>query len=220
VTPALGGAAEKWAAKQPGRVEIHKRGIGIVLGKLDDELCLAGIDLDTCRNPETGEMTPWAQEILDKFPSYTEISPSQTGVKIFFLVRMEDKAELARYPKAYRKPGGGDHTPGVECYVGGRYFTITDQLYGNETALRVIPAETVRWLHNVAGPAIKGKASRGEKAGQREQYDANSNAPPWVITHRHFRRADRDEAPDFRAPLPGSPISESMCAWIALICSA
>jgi hypothetical protein len=43
---------------------------------------------------------------------------------------------------------------------------------------------------------------------------------PWVITHRHFRRADRDEAPDFRAPLPGSPISESMCAWIALICSA
>ena len=41
-----------------------------------------------------------------------------------------------------------------------------------------------------------------------------------VITHRHFRRADRDEAPDFRAPLPGSPISESMCAWIALICSA
>jgi len=41
-----------------------------------------------------------------------------------------------------------------------------------------------------------------------------------VITHRHFRRAYRDEAPDFRAPLPGSPISESMCAWIALICSA
>ena len=26
------------------------------------------------------------------------------------------------------------------------------------------------------------------------------------------------EAPDFRAPLPGSPISESMCAWIALTC--
>jgi len=40
-----------------------------------------------------------------------------------------------------------------------------------------------------------------------------------VITHRHFRRAYRDEAPDFRAPLPGSPISESMSAWIALICS-
>jgi len=51
-----------------------------------------------------------------------------------------------------------------------------------------------------------------------------ANIPPDhsinVITHRHFRRADRDEAPDFRAPLPESPISESMCAWIALICSA
>ena len=50
-------------------------------------------------------------------------------------------------------------------------------------------------------------------------YYAYGGAGP-VITHRHFRRADRDEAPDFRAPLPGSPISESMCAWIALICSA
>ncbi len=28
------------------------------------------------------------------------------------------------------------------------------------------------------------------------------------------------EAPDFRAPLPGSPISESMTSWNGLICSA
>jgi hypothetical protein len=28
------------------------------------------------------------------------------------------------------------------------------------------------------------------------------------------------EAPDFRAPLPGSPISESMSSWNGLICSA
>jgi hypothetical protein len=28
------------------------------------------------------------------------------------------------------------------------------------------------------------------------------------------------EAPDFRAPLPGSPISESMSSWKGLICSA
>ena len=52
------------------------------------------------------------------------------------------------------------------------------------------------------------------------ELDPTPLPPRRVITHRHFRRADRDEAPDFRAPLPGSPISESMCAWIALICSA
>jgi primase-polymerase (primpol)-like protein len=46
---------------------------------------LAGIDLDTCRDDETGAIEPWASEIIDRFASYTEISPSWTGVKIYFL---------------------------------------------------------------------------------------------------------------------------------------
>jgi primase-polymerase (primpol)-like protein len=43
----------------------------------------AGIDLDNCRNPATGELQLWATEILQKFNSYSEISPSHTGVKIY-----------------------------------------------------------------------------------------------------------------------------------------
>jgi len=170
-------AATAWAMRQPGRVEIRRRGIGIVLGVEIGGSTLAGIDLDTCLNPETGEMAPWAQEILDRFPSYAEVSPSKTGVKIFFLVRAEDKAELATYPKAYRKPGGGDHTPGIECYVGGRYFTITDKLYGTETALREIPIETVQWLHEVAGPALRGKPARERK--ERKPREPTPNDLPW-----------------------------------------
>jgi hypothetical protein len=42
----------------------------------------------------------------------------------------------------------------------------------------------------------------------------------FVITHPHFRRADQGDSADFRGPLPGSAISESMNIWIALICSA
>jgi hypothetical protein len=41
-----------------------------------------------------------------------------------------------------------------------------------------------------------------------------------VITHHHFRHADRGGAPDFRAALPRSAISESTCSWNGLICSA
>ena len=41
-----------------------------------------GIDLDDCRNPETGEIAAWAQEIIDRFDSYTEVSPTGTGVRI------------------------------------------------------------------------------------------------------------------------------------------
>jgi hypothetical protein len=45
---------------------------------------IAGVDLDGCRNPETGAIAPWAQRIIDDFASYTEVSPSGTGVKIYF----------------------------------------------------------------------------------------------------------------------------------------
>ena len=47
---------------------------------------IAGVDLDGCRNPDTGEIAPWAQRIIDDFASYTEVSPSGTGVKIYFRI--------------------------------------------------------------------------------------------------------------------------------------
>src|SRR5262245_14333313 len=44
---------------------------------------LGGIDLDGCRNPDSGEVADWAREALVEFDSYVEVSPSGTGVKIF-----------------------------------------------------------------------------------------------------------------------------------------
>lgn len=56
----------------------HVTGIGYVLG--DGE---AGVDLDDCRDPQTGVLTPAAQAIVAALPTYAEISPSQTGIKLF-----------------------------------------------------------------------------------------------------------------------------------------
>jgi hypothetical protein len=42
-----------------------------------------GIDIDGCRNPATGEIAPWALPRIRAADSYTEVSPSGTGVKIF-----------------------------------------------------------------------------------------------------------------------------------------
>src|SRR5262249_34921642 len=53
-------------------------GIGIVLGD-----GLIGIDLDHCRNPETGMIASWALAIVETLDSYAEASPSGTGVHIF-----------------------------------------------------------------------------------------------------------------------------------------
>jgi putative DNA primase/helicase len=83
-------------------------GIGFVFSSGDP---FTGIDLDKCRNPETGELEPWAAEIVAKSGSYAEASPSGTGVHI--IVR----------GKAPNKKRGR-----VEAYSSERYFTMTGRI--------------------------------------------------------------------------------------------
>jgi hypothetical protein len=81
-----------------------------------DDCGLCGIDLDTCRDIETGLYTPWAQEILDYFgEDYAELSPSATGVKLFFAYRLNEIAALRAalgispggWSAAYKNGAGG-----------------------------------------------------------------------------------------------------------------
>jgi hypothetical protein len=53
-------------------------GIGFMLGEAADSTALGGVDLDTCRSSD-GRFDPWAREVIDRFGSYTEVSPSGTG---------------------------------------------------------------------------------------------------------------------------------------------
>ncbi len=93
-------------------------GIGFVLGG-----GFVGVDLDGCRDPETGEMTPQAQQIVDGLDSYTEISPSGKGIHVIC---------LGALPPGGRKATG----QGVELYDSGRYFTVTgNHLTGTATTI-------------------------------------------------------------------------------------
>lgn len=82
-------------------------GIGIVLCATDD---IVGIDMDDCRDLLTGELTPEAAKTLHWLNSYSEISPSKTGVKI--LAR-------GKLPGTIRRRGK------IEAYESERYFTVT-----------------------------------------------------------------------------------------------
>jgi len=84
----------------------------------NDHFC--GVDLDDCRNPETGEAAPWAEKILRDFNSYAEVSPSGTGIKIFCKGRL---------------PHGAVKTRHVEMYDQGRFFTLTGHVWGNYTTI-------------------------------------------------------------------------------------
>lgn len=82
-------------------------GIGYVFSPDDP---YAGIDLDKCRDAASGAIAQWAQDIIDKLDTYTEVSPSGTGVKLFV------RATL---------PDGGRRIGQIECYHEGRFFTVT-----------------------------------------------------------------------------------------------
>jgi transcriptional regulator with XRE-family HTH domain len=92
-------------------------GLGFVFAD-DDPFC--GVDLDKCRNPETGEINADAQKMIDDFASYTEISPSGEGVHI--IVKGKKKGARARNGK-------------IELYDTGRYFTVTGNVLDGHTTI-------------------------------------------------------------------------------------
>lgn len=99
------------------RNKSHLAGIGFVF---TDDDSFVGIDLDHCRDPESGELAEWASTLVDELDSYTEVSPSGTGVKI---VLKSDQ----------QVPSRRKSSPGIEIYSSQRYFTLTGQtLNGHE----------------------------------------------------------------------------------------
>lgn len=88
-------------------------GIGFVFTP-DDPFC--GIDLDDCRDPSAGELKPWGKRWVDALNSYTEVSPSGSGVKIFI--------RGTKPGKSCRKPYEDGE---VEMYDQARFFTVTGQ---------------------------------------------------------------------------------------------
>jgi archaellum biogenesis ATPase FlaH len=103
-------------AYDPGR---HS-GIGYVF-TADDPFC--GIDLDGCRDPKTGRIAEWAREIIVRLDSYTEVSPSGTGVKVF--VRGVSPLDRGRKHDLEGEPAVCDKAPAVEVYDRLRYFAVT-----------------------------------------------------------------------------------------------
>ncbi|MFD1563094.1 hypothetical protein ACFR99_05995 [Haloarchaeobius amylolyticus] len=95
----------------------HERdGVGFVF---TNQGPYVGIDLDDC--VEDGHIDEWAQEIVDTLDSYTEYSPSGTGLHI--IVKGDHPAERQRK---------GD----VEMYEDGQFFTVTGK-HVSETPMTV-----------------------------------------------------------------------------------
>lgn len=129
-------------------------GVGFVFSGDDPYV---GIDLDNCRDPETGVIDPWAAAWIRRLGGYAEVSPSGSGVKII------SKGSL---PSSVGKTIVDGHE--VEIYDRGRFFTITGwRLAGStdpEDSQEAI--EELHALMRAAKPATK-PALRREGGGKR-----------------------------------------------------
>ncbi len=120
-------------------------GIGIMLAPLGEGRHLGGIDLDSCIGDE-GDVASWAREIVELVNSYTEVSPSGHGLKIYLEHDpRETLAEGMRWRKAVRRPSpNGGKEPGIEFYLDRRYFAVTDQLFEGFDTVRHVGLDTLR----------------------------------------------------------------------------
>ncbi|MDX2197995.1 MAG: hypothetical protein SF069_03380 [Phycisphaerae bacterium] len=121
ISPTRGGRASSIDSKSWGTFEqaitvcqaARLEGVGFVFSADDP---YAGVDLDHCIDPTTGQPKPWAQAILDRLDSYSEISPSGAGIKIF-----------VRASKAGPRCKSEYEDGAIEMYDRDRFFTLTGQ---------------------------------------------------------------------------------------------
>jgi putative DNA primase/helicase len=113
-------------------------GIGFVFTASDP---FAGVDLDDCRDPVTGTIADWAQAEITTLASYTEVSPTGTGVKIWVQGKL---------------PSNGRRRKPYELYDAGRFFTMTGMLLpGAPTTVEERQAELSQLHARLFGPKEK-----------------------------------------------------------------
>lgn len=108
-------------------------GIGFMLNP--DVVKLVGVDLDHCL--DNGTPKPWAQDIITTLNSYTEITPSGNGLRVFLFGDLPPKG---------RKNGR------IELYTSGRFLTVTgNHLAGTPDEIKHREAEILSVHRQVFG---------------------------------------------------------------------
>jgi putative DNA primase/helicase len=91
-------------------------GVGCVLTEGDPFVV---IDLDGCRDPVSGALSNFARQIVERFQSFCEVSPSGCGLHIFLL------AEIAQEFLQVSPTGRKNSSLGIEVYHDRRCMTVT-----------------------------------------------------------------------------------------------
>ena len=125
---------------------------------------VVGIDMDNCMDAD-GVVAPWAQEVIRTANSYTEISPSGRGLRIFALGISDG-------------PDWTNNEVGIEVYVGStpRHLTVSGRLLpGAPTRIAPVTPGFLAGLRGSYGRAST--AARLEKKDLPPMPDVLEDAP-------------------------------------------
>ena len=166
---------------------------------------IGAFDLDDCRDIATGELLPEAQELIDKAKSYTEITPSDTGLRIIL------RAKGAKLHRAQLVPNANGMK--IETYRKcARFITVTgnilpgapDQLADgdallDETVAKLDAANKAAKQAKAAGGAKKAKGKKQKldlddiiKNGEGGHFAGNRSAAVWWVIHELLRKNTAD----------------------------
>jgi primase-polymerase (primpol)-like protein len=155
-------------------------GLGCVLGEVGG-VHVCGVDIDNCCDAHARKFTPESREIVIGLDSYSEFSPSGTGVHILMLGTLRDR-------KGIKLPFPG--TKAVELYDSGRYLTFTGRhlektpsdVVERQDAVNALYDRVAATKHQTAGLTVSISLSEEERltrlmAGDRSLYkDDHSTA--------------------------------------------
>ena len=157
-------------------------GPGIMLGD-----GLQGVDLDACID-DAGDVEGWAAEVVARLDSYTEVSPSGRGLKVFFYGVPAQSCEVG-FGDPVTLPDGSTKRRELAHFAGARYFCVTGIVH-RDTPLRTVDAETVTWLQsrvetirasNKPAKKTTERAARPEPdAEAKPQGTAPAGLPKWM----------------------------------------
>ncbi len=155
----------------------------------DDDMTV--IDLDKCVEPVTGQPQPWAQQMVDELASYTEYSPSGTGLRIVVTGRLPDDI--------------GHSSAGLpmEAYSGhtARYVTYTGIVY-RDLPIATLPEPAAWFARHSTKPPVRRTSTpplpnpspgetaaalikaTGELPADLSSWLFDENAPPFAVTDR------------------------------------
>jgi putative DNA primase/helicase len=168
------------------------------------------VDLDHCRDPETGEVSPEAQEILDRFDTYKAVSSSGTGLQM--LCRGQIPAGSRTQADIY--------SCGVEVYSRKRFMAWTGDRYGDHAEINDCQA-VLEELHGEVTKAAKkagqnGGAKLGAGQGRNNELTRRLGLAVASGVTGDALRARAHDLNDFDPPLGGDEVEKvlrSAEAW-------